>query len=205
MKLTKNSEIITKSLKTINKKLLTFINPIENNKLLKNIFKHIHNAQTSKNKYLYEELDKPETHKSNSNIPSIIRNEIDEKFNIIYRCNINLEKYKFNVLLYFDSKQPKKRIQEIIHYIYTAIYIISKFSILIPSIHNIEIYFTKSEKQMPNKNNVLSEEHVNSAFVFSCITNRQLCIYREEEWLKTLIHETFHRKTQIFITEIIRK
>ena len=44
----------------------------------------------------------------------------------------------------------------------------------------------------PNKNNILNQELVNTAFTYSCKENNSIIIFRNEEWFKVFIHETFH-------------
>ena len=38
----------------------------------------------------------------------------------------------------------------------------------------------------------LVQSHVNSGYTYTCKENNEIVIYREEEWLKVLIHESFH-------------
>lgn len=57
----------------------------------------------------------------------------------------------------------------------------------------IYIYPTPFTKHLPNSaTTVLGPEHVNTAFTFACAPQGQLIIFREEEWFKVFIHETFH-------------
>ena len=58
---------------------------------------------------------------------------------------------------------------------------------------NIYCFLTPFKKVLPqNQYDILSPEHCNSAVTTSCIKNGEICIYREEEFLKVLIHESFH-------------
>ena len=57
----------------------------------------------------------------------------------------------------------------------------------------IYFYLTKIKKQLPDNNlQILSHNHCNSAVTTSCDVNGEILIFREEEWFKVLIHETFH-------------
>ena len=57
----------------------------------------------------------------------------------------------------------------------------------------IYIYLTPFKKELPNSQiKTLSPTNVNSAVTTSCIPSGEICIYREEEFLKVLIHESFH-------------
>ena len=55
------------------------------------------------------------------------------------------------------------------------------------------MYFTDCFKLLPdNKRTALDQTHANTAFTFACKENNEINIFREEEWFKVLIHETFH-------------
>ena len=56
------------------------------------------------------------------------------------------------------------------------------------------IYHLSLEKKMPHVHtDILGQNHVNTAFTYSCPTQSpEIIIYRQEEWFKVFIHETFH-------------
>ena len=54
------------------------------------------------------------------------------------------------------------------------------------------MYLTPHKKKLPKQYNLIDREHANTAFTTSCQTETEICIFREEEWFKTFIHETFH-------------
>jgi len=57
----------------------------------------------------------------------------------------------------------------------------------------IYIYFTSIEKKLPTTNmSILDESNVNTAITTSCQPNTEIVIYRKEEWLKVLMHESAH-------------
>jgi hypothetical protein len=57
----------------------------------------------------------------------------------------------------------------------------------------IKIYFTNAKKNLPNKQRLpIEQEHANTAFTTSCKKETEINIFREEEWFKVCIHETFH-------------
>ena len=59
----------------------------------------------------------------------------------------------------------------------------------------LTIYFYKLDhnKKIPNNpTDRLHDHHVNSAFTYCCVPNNEIIIFREEEWFKVFIHETFH-------------
>jgi hypothetical protein len=52
---------------------------------------------------------------------------------------------------------------------------------------------THEKKQLPKEANIsLGRTHANTAFTTSCTSNTEIHLYREEEWFKVFIHETFH-------------
>ena len=57
----------------------------------------------------------------------------------------------------------------------------------------IYFYFTSLEKRLPYSNaETLNENHVNTAFTFSCHADGEIVLFRKEEWFKVFIHESFH-------------
>jgi hypothetical protein len=54
-------------------------------------------------------------------------------------------------------------------------------------------YFTSLKKVLPeNHIHVLDEKHVNTGFTYTCPVVSEIVIFREEEWFKVFMHETFH-------------
>ena len=57
----------------------------------------------------------------------------------------------------------------------------------------IFVYHTSLLKMLPQSNiEVLDESHVNTAFTRTCPKKSEIVVFREEEWFKVFIHETFH-------------
>ena len=58
---------------------------------------------------------------------------------------------------------------------------------------DIYIYPTPFNKNLPGSTTtILGPEHVNTAFTLACAAKGQMLVFREEEWFKVFIHETFH-------------
>ena len=58
---------------------------------------------------------------------------------------------------------------------------------------NVFIYPTPFDKNLPfSPATTIGPEHINTAFTMACAKNGQIIIFREEEWFKVFIHETFH-------------
>ena len=55
------------------------------------------------------------------------------------------------------------------------------------------MYFKTFKKILPNNQLItLNSEHVNTAYTSGCRENTETVIFRQEEWFKVFIHETFH-------------
>ena len=68
--------------------------------------------------------------------------------------------------------------------------------------HNLTVYlyFSQFEKSLPSEfHTVIGQDHANTAFTYSCPSSpSEIVIYRQEEWFKVFIHETFHLLTLDF-------
>ena len=57
----------------------------------------------------------------------------------------------------------------------------------------IYLYDINKPKKIPNgERKSLYDYDVNTAFTYCCIPNNEIIIFRQEEWFKVFIHETFH-------------
>lgn len=59
---------------------------------------------------------------------------------------------------------------------------------------SVFIYMTPFNKFLPANNiEIIGQEHANTAFTYSCPSKKsEIVIFRQEEWFKVFIHETFH-------------
>ena len=58
---------------------------------------------------------------------------------------------------------------------------------------NIFIYMTEFKKMFPTaRGEALDAEHANTGLSYHCAKDNDIVVYREEEWFKVLIHESFH-------------
>jgi len=65
---------------------------------------------------------------------------------------------------------------------------------------DIYLYLIPDKKTLPEHDNtVIDREHVNTAFTTTCASKTNVHIYREEEWFRALIHESFHNLGLDFI------
>ena len=58
---------------------------------------------------------------------------------------------------------------------------------------DITLFLVDSPKELPSMGSeTIGPDNVNSGYTYTCKENNEIIIYREEEWLKVLIHESFH-------------
>jgi hypothetical protein len=136
-------------------------------------------------------------------IPSNILNEIEKMDKHAYLYSFKLKGKEYQVaFIYPINPSPlrkqkadsnlrwfKQRINKIIMWLYIANAFASEKC---SQKMNIFIYFTQLEKNLPRNTKSISRENANTAFTTSCKLITELNIFREEEWFKVFIHETFH-------------
>ena len=188
--------------KLINYFLTNFkFNNIKNiNGFLNFFFQEIHEAKL----YVNDVLDN-----------NAIKNKIiiEKNFNIIKNTffisdeikNFILENTRFYFSFYFKiqsthitiniANYDEKNNNEIHHLLYSALcwlYICVKHKTKICSKY-LKIYlFLTDFKKLTNNESVLGPKNSNSGFTYACALDNTICIFRKEEILKVLIHETFH-------------
>ncbi len=57
---------------------------------------------------------------------------------------------------------------------------------------DIYIFMTPQRRVMPHPNIELHPDYVFSAFTHTCIPRNQIYVYRQDDWFKAFVHETFH-------------
>lgn len=139
------------------------------------------------------------------NIPKgKLYNDIDKIFiQIIENTLIQQKTFKMTIgartiyVSFFDDKSKShssKKWDDYLKKIYMWLTIISTISsnLCVKNLY-VYIYLTHEKKQYPpNPATELGTTHANTAFTTSCTSNTEIHIYRQEEWFKVFIHETFH-------------
>ena len=196
---TKNNHIIKKNITKRTKSILS--------ELYNDIFEAYNYLLTLKQKGNYftvttkkiltaNQIVKPQIFNSKS-FPDIVRNHIDEltMSEITYTFNLYGRNIKVHFMLEEDHVELKldtfhKYIDTIIMWIYILNQYASKQCSTSLVIY---LYFTSLEKTLPRSNiHILDEINVNTAFTTTCPKDSEIVVFRKEEWLKVLIHETFH-------------
>lgn len=141
-----------------------------------------------------------------SAIPEDIRNILEScshKLGKKYIFQINKRTFTtyFIIPMSSISQDIEKKIytsmDKNIRKVYEWLYVASKFTSdtkCSPSI-DIYLYMTDHKKEMPliSREHILGETHINTGFTMACpIKKNEICVYRQEEWYKVLMHESFH-------------
>lgn len=126
-------------------------------------------------------------------IPIGVQREIETKLKYIVRYTFQIGKRDFSIHLAHENKNSAGTLQKLLKKIFIWFYVANSFA---PTSEcsrrmNIFIYFTSLLKLLPS-HGAICQENANSAFTTSCQPETEINVYREEEWFKVLIHETFH-------------
>ena len=130
-----------------------------------------------------------------SNILEEIREEIEKTMKEFYKASFYIRNR--HIEIFFLSAKRSRFLQSMrtyLHKIYIWLYMACSFAndSLCSQSLKIYIYMSVKKKVFPQKGRVLGTPHVNAGFTYSCIPSNEIHVYREEEWFKVVIHETFH-------------
>lgn len=136
-------------------------------------------------------------------IPTFIRSHLEHSHK--YQKQVTMKRHgkEYNIVLVkpvqdFNNENMHKTecfFEQVLMKIYMWLEIIHKYADQGCSDKmSVYIYFTDYKKSFSNGSNIvpLDEIHVNTAFTTSCMPSTNITIYRAEEWLKVLMHETYH-------------
>lgn len=142
------------------------------------------------------QIIKPRNFNSNS-FPKEIRQSIDDNSSteILYTFSL----FNRNINLFFIVEESIDRIKietynKHIDNIVMWLYILNEYgSKKCSKNFTTYFYFTKLEKKTPDSNiDIIDQIHVNTGFTTTCPVDSEIVIFREEEWFKVFMHETFH-------------
>lgn len=125
--------------------------------------------------------------------PTEIKHAINKKRKHKTELTFHVRDRKTVLSMYHFENISTALLNQHINRIYLWLYIASHFAP--PKCSrtlNINIYFTDEKKRLPTKKQPLQSIHANTAFTTSCAIETEINIFRQEEWFKVLIHETFH-------------
>ena len=142
------------------------------------------------------QITKPKNFNSNS-FPTEVRKNIDENASteILYTFSL----FDRNIKVFFIVEESFERLKietynKHIDNIVMWLYILNEYGSKKCSTNfTTYFYFTKLEKAIPNSNiEIIDQIHVNTGFTTTCPVDSEIVIFREEEWFKVFLHETFH-------------
>ena len=181
----------TSSLKQMFNNIRTSHKNIEHLKKSKGFYEHyLEEIMTSK-----KNIPKPSFFSSTHFIRDEIRRYVldnTEKF-LVYKCKLNNRK----IIIYFTFFEDEIGFVKYDNYVSLMLSwldIASNYETKnCADTLTIYIYPTPFKKNLPQHANiVIGSEHVNSAVTTSCSKDGEVVVFREEEWFKVFIHETFH-------------
>ena len=155
---------------------------------------HLLHSMTIDSQHIKDQDSIPKSYDYNY-IPSAIRKEIDsmDKNAYVYRFILQGKSYQVVFIYPIDSKYTEAMLLKRLHKVIMWLYIGNHFaSDKCSQQMNIFMYFTALDKSLPISRKTIEQEHANTAFTTSCKTTTEINLFREEEWFKVFIHETFH-------------
>jgi hypothetical protein len=115
------------------------------------------------------------------------------KFGCIFTFKIQHRKIQIAIVFPTGTKNNSHYCHEKLKRMYVWLYVAMKHASSKCSQNlNIYLYLTDLKKHLPTNEMVIQQENANTGFTTTCNTTSEIHIYREEEWFKVLIHETFH-------------
>ena len=158
--------------------------------------KRIYYNLTTKKIISAAQITKPENFNSNS-FPEIVRKHIDES--VISEICYTFSLFNRNIKIFFIVEEANVELKldtynRYLDNIVMWLYILNQYASKQCS-HTLKVYFyfTSLEKHLPNSNiSILDEINVNTAFTTTCPKDSEIVVFRQEEWFKVFIHETFH-------------
>lgn len=124
-----------------------------------------------------------------------IKSEIENmnKTSCIYTIKIKNREFQVSFIAPNNFTNIENYFEQSIKLVYIWLYLACKYSPAKCSHKiNIYLYLTPLKKHLPTSGYYIDENHANTAFTTSCKTITEINIFRQEEWFKVLIHETFH-------------
>lgn len=139
------------------------------------------------------QIPRPKTFNINS-FPKEIREHIDKA--MLYQLTYTFSLFEKDITIHFivENKSAEKIYHDYVEKILTWLHVVNQYASKTCSKSlSLFIYLTSLKKKLPKNNiHILGENNVNTAFTYSCKASSEIVIFRQEEWFKVLIHESFH-------------
>tara|TARA_B100001250_G_C19766238_1_gene774900 strand:- start:273 stop:1511 length:1239 start_codon:yes stop_codon:yes gene_type:complete len=129
--------------------------------------------------------------------PSHISEYVEDKgrWQLTYSCTINDRPVRLFFMLFSEDDTAHLEIYDkYARFMYAWIYICTQYSAkACAKTLDVFLYLTPFKKVIPTSRlETLGPAHVNTAFTWRCDPKGEMVLFREEEWMKVFIHETFH-------------
>lgn len=127
--------------------------------------------------------------------PEKAKTEIEKiaKFGCVFRFKIGSRDIQISIIFSKTTENNTKYCNDALKRMFIWLYVSTHYASSNCSQKlNVYLYLTELQKTLPSLNEHIGQEHANSGFTTTCNTISEIHIYREEEWFKVLIHETFH-------------
>jgi hypothetical protein len=125
--------------------------------------------------------------------PSEIKSHIENMKKIKYECSQEIHGRDITIHLLCSPSMAQKQVVDVFVRAFTWLSVAFQYSPRKCSKHiNIHLYFTDLKKVLPKHGEPIKEIHANTAFTTFCKPSTEIHLFREEEWFKVLIHESFH-------------
>ncbi|NDA90117.1 MAG: hypothetical protein EBY20_04315 [Alphaproteobacteria bacterium] len=212
MKLTKNSELLMSFF--LERKCINHVEKTsKTEKILKHLYSDIKQAdsfikaqKTKEGDGFYKlmvtkihgisQIPKPKSFNPSS-FPEEVREHIDKE--MLFDLSYTFSLFGREIKVHFIVEDPSAEYQielynEYIEKILVWLHIINEYSSKKCSKRLVlYMYFTSLKKALPEKNiDILNQNNVNTAFTYTCPVDSEIVVFRKEEWLKVLMHESFH-------------
>jgi hypothetical protein len=143
-----------------------------------------------------KQIKKPKTFDANS-FPAPIQKHIDEYSLCELSYSFRLFKRDITIMFFIEDDRPELYINKYNNYVDNMLawlYIINQYADKTCSNKlDIFVYHTSLTKNLPKSSiEILNENNVNTAFTRTCPKDAEIVVFRQEEWFKVFMHETFH-------------
>ena len=142
------------------------------------------------------QIPKPTQFNVNS-FPAAIRDHIDE--HIEYTLSYTFSLFEREITIHFiveeeDVELHIDKYNAYVEKIFMWLYFVNVYaSKKCAKKLTLYLYLISPTKTLPESNiSILDQNHVNTAFTYTCPVVSEIVVFRKEEWFKVLMHETFH-------------
>lgn len=128
-----------------------------------------------------------------TNVIKNIRDDFEniDKIGKTFSCSIGSRNFRIHIIKPLHSNENFERA---FHKIFVWLFVCNHLANTKCSTSlDVFIYLTENKKTIPDKIDVFDREHSNTAFTYACKSSQnEIYIFRNEEWFKVFLHETFH-------------